>query len=106
MFAWLAMTTGARHGELCALRWDRVDFKSNAPSNTSLATGRASSRSSRPKHLIDIDVFLACLAAFLSLPLALSGSPLLLCHSQAPALFTPQSDVAANLAPNAAAHGA
>ncbi len=26
MFVWLAMTTGARRGELCALRWDRIDF--------------------------------------------------------------------------------
>jgi len=26
MFVWLAMTTGARCGELCALRWDHVDF--------------------------------------------------------------------------------
>jgi len=25
MFVWLAMTTGARRGELCALRWDRLD---------------------------------------------------------------------------------
>lgn len=26
MFVWLAMTSGARRGELCALRWDRLDF--------------------------------------------------------------------------------
>jgi integrase len=26
MFVWLAMTTGARRGELCALRWARIDF--------------------------------------------------------------------------------
>lgn len=26
LFVWLAMTTGARRGELCALRWSRVDF--------------------------------------------------------------------------------
>ena len=26
MLVWLAMTTGARRGELCALRWTRVDF--------------------------------------------------------------------------------
>ncbi len=26
MFVWLAMTTGANRGELCALRWDGVDF--------------------------------------------------------------------------------
>lgn len=26
MFVWLAMTTGARRGELCALKWDRLDF--------------------------------------------------------------------------------
>jgi integrase len=26
MFVWLAMTTGARRGELCALRWNRIDF--------------------------------------------------------------------------------
>lgn len=25
MFVWLALTVGARHGELCALRWDDVD---------------------------------------------------------------------------------
>jgi integrase len=25
-FVWLAMTTGARRAELCALRWDAVDF--------------------------------------------------------------------------------
>ena len=29
MFAWLAMTTGARRGELCALRWDRIDFSTS-----------------------------------------------------------------------------
>jgi integrase len=27
MLVWLAMTTGARRGELCALRWDRVDLR-------------------------------------------------------------------------------
>jgi len=26
MFVWLAMTTGARRGELCALRWEHIDF--------------------------------------------------------------------------------
>ena len=26
MFVWLALTTGVRHGELCALRWDDVDL--------------------------------------------------------------------------------
>jgi integrase len=26
MLVWLAMTTGARRGELCALRWNRIDF--------------------------------------------------------------------------------
>ncbi len=26
LFVWLAMTTGARRGELCAVRWDRIDF--------------------------------------------------------------------------------
>jgi integrase len=26
LLVWLAMTTGARRGELCALRWDRIDF--------------------------------------------------------------------------------
>jgi integrase len=26
MLVWLAMVTGARRGELCALRWDRIDF--------------------------------------------------------------------------------
>ncbi|WP_281424898.1 tyrosine-type recombinase/integrase [Pseudonocardia nigra] len=26
MLVWLAMTTGARRGELCALRWNDVDF--------------------------------------------------------------------------------
>jgi integrase len=26
LFVWLAMTTGARRGELCALRWNRIDF--------------------------------------------------------------------------------
>ena len=29
MLVWLAMTTGARRGELCALRWDRIDFSSS-----------------------------------------------------------------------------
>jgi len=28
MLVWLAMTTGARRGELCALRWDHIDFVS------------------------------------------------------------------------------
>jgi integrase len=28
MLVWLAMVTGARRGELCALRWDRIDFAS------------------------------------------------------------------------------
>lgn len=26
MFVWLAMTTGARRGELCAVRWNQIDF--------------------------------------------------------------------------------
>lgn len=26
MFVWLAMMTGARRGELCALAWDRIDW--------------------------------------------------------------------------------
>ena len=26
MLVWLAMVTGVRRGELCALRWDRLDF--------------------------------------------------------------------------------
>jgi integrase len=26
LLVWLAMTTGARRGELCALAWDRIDF--------------------------------------------------------------------------------
>ena len=26
MLVWLAMVTGARRGELCALRWNRLDF--------------------------------------------------------------------------------
>jgi integrase len=26
VFVWLAMTTGARRGELCALRWSKVDL--------------------------------------------------------------------------------
>ena len=26
LLVWLAMTTGARRGELCALRWNRIDF--------------------------------------------------------------------------------
>jgi integrase len=26
MLVWLAVTAGARRGELCALRWDRIDF--------------------------------------------------------------------------------
>ena len=29
MLVWLAMTTGARRGELCALRWDRIDFSTS-----------------------------------------------------------------------------
>jgi len=32
MFVWLAMTSGARRGELCALRWDRIDFESGVAS--------------------------------------------------------------------------
>jgi len=28
MLVWLAMVTGARRGELCAMRWDRLDFAS------------------------------------------------------------------------------
>lgn len=27
LFVWLAMTTGARRAELCAVRWDRIDFE-------------------------------------------------------------------------------
>jgi len=27
MLVWVAMTTGARRGEVCAMRWDHVDFK-------------------------------------------------------------------------------
>src|SRR4051812_45648503 len=26
LFVWMAMTSGARRGELCALRWNRIDF--------------------------------------------------------------------------------
>ncbi|MDN5853915.1 MAG: tyrosine-type recombinase/integrase [Actinomycetia bacterium] len=29
MFVWLAMTSGARRGELCALRLDRIDFRTS-----------------------------------------------------------------------------
>lgn len=30
MYVWLAMTTGARRGELCALRWDQLDLDNAA----------------------------------------------------------------------------
>jgi integrase len=30
MYVWLAMTTGARRGELCALRWDRLELDNAA----------------------------------------------------------------------------
>ncbi|MFC4002546.1 tyrosine-type recombinase/integrase [Prauserella oleivorans] len=38
MLVWLAMVTGMRRGELCALRWDRVDFTAGVLSiRTSIA---------------------------------------------------------------------
>jgi len=43
MFVWLAMTTGARRGELCALRWDRIDFAAsvlNIRSSIAQTSGR------------------------------------------------------------------
>ena len=39
MFVWVAMMTGARHGELCALAWDRLTF------TTGVLTIRSSSAS-------------------------------------------------------------
>jgi integrase len=43
MFVWLAMTTGARRGELCALTWNQIDFAAsvlNIRSSIAQSSGR------------------------------------------------------------------
>jgi integrase len=47
MFVWLAMTTGARRGELCALRWDRIDNASREGANHTKTTDSSTTRSER-----------------------------------------------------------
>jgi hypothetical protein len=51
MFVWLAMTTGARRGELCALRWDRIDFAGGVidiRSSIAQISGRTWEKDTRP----------------------------------------------------------
>jgi integrase len=50
MFVWLAMVTGARRGELCALAWDRVDLDAGVlVIRTSIAQRRGRTREKETK---------------------------------------------------------
>jgi integrase len=61
ILVWLAMTTGARRGELCALRWNRIDFGASVLNiRTSIAQtgGRTWEKDTKThqRHRIVLDV--------------------------------------------------
>jgi integrase len=54
MLVWLAMTTGARRGELCALRWDRLDLAGGVLDiRTSMAQINTRIWEKTPRGLVD-----------------------------------------------------
>jgi integrase len=71
MLVWLAMTTGARRGELCALRWNRIDFAAgvlNIRSSIAQSAGRTwekDTKTHQRRRIVLDPQTLALLRAFL-----------------------------------------
>jgi integrase len=72
MLVWLALLTGARRGELCALAWDRVDFATgvltirSSIAQTGARTWEKHTKTHQQRR-ITLDGTLALLRAYLQL---------------------------------------
>jgi integrase len=73
MFVWLAMITGARRGELCALRWNRIDFATgvltirSSIAQTGSRTWEKDTKTHQQRRIVLDPQTLALLRAYLAL---------------------------------------
>jgi integrase len=71
MLVWLALLTGARRGELCALRWDRIDFATgvltirSSIAQTGAKTWEKDTKTHQQRRITLDDQTLALLRAYL-----------------------------------------
>jgi integrase len=71
MLVWLALMTGARRGELCALRWDRIDFTTgvltirSSIAQSGAKTWEKDTKTHQQRRITLDDVTLALLRAYL-----------------------------------------